>query len=185
MWFAVHVQAWPHGTPLCFSQCGQSSCELIIRYPSTEWTRRLQMFPLVSQPSSNKHTWTPYSWSVHPQQLLYMYSVHYNYHAVLLFNMDLMFGSMILFCLCQSYKIYVLAAGGWNCHFCEERAEEVSDDSKFRLPRMLRESVWGWGGVALWRQQADEEQQRGLPEDHTALPQENEAGGAGWLSAEQ
>lgn len=60
------------------------------------------MFLLVSQPSSNKHSWTPYSWFVHLQPLLY---THNNHHAALLFNMDLMFASMILFCLCQSYKI--------------------------------------------------------------------------------
>ena len=62
-------------------------------------------------------------------------------------------------------KYSVPAAGGQHHHFCEERAEEDPEGSESRLPRMLRES--------------EEQQQRGICEDHSGLPEENEAGGAG------
>ena len=86
-----------------------------------------------------------------------------------------MFGSMIS----------VPAAGGQYCHFCEEWAEEDQERFEFRFPRMFRES--GGGGCVGWwgGGEEEEEQQRGLSEDHTSLPEENEAGGASRPSAEQ
>ena len=43
---------------------------LILHDSSTESTRRAQRFPEVRLSSSIRHTWTPYLWSVHEQQLL-------------------------------------------------------------------------------------------------------------------
>ena len=70
-------------------------------------------------------------------------------------------------------------------HLCEEWAKEVPEGSKSRLPRLLWEAEWRWGGMGWWGGRAEEEQQWGTPEDHTTLPEEDEAGEAGWLSAEQ
>ena len=90
-------------------------------------------------------------------------------------NVDLLFCSMIS----------VPAAGEQYCHFCEEWAEKDQESSEFRLPRVLRESGGGYRGDGWWGGGEEEEQQRGLSKDHTYLPEENEAGGAGWPSAEQ
>ena len=43
---------------------------LIVHDSSTESARRAQRFPEVRLSSSIRHTWTPYLWSVHEQQLL-------------------------------------------------------------------------------------------------------------------
>ena len=63
-----NISSWT--CTLCLSLCGHTSCELILHDSSTEWSRRAQRFPVVSLPSSIKHTWTPYLWSVHEQQLI-------------------------------------------------------------------------------------------------------------------
>lgn len=89
--------------------------------------------------------------------------------------MDLMFGSMIS----------VPAAGGQYCHFCEEWAEEDPEGSEVRLSRMFREPEGRWGGAGQWGGRAEEELQRDISEDRSALPKESEAGGAGWLFAKQ
>ena len=79
------------------------SYKLIIHDSSTEWTSRAQRFPVVSLPSSIKHSWTSYLWSVHVQQIIFpsiLFTVISMLHfvdqwIVSVSNMDLMFGSMI------------------------------------------------------------------------------------------
>uniref|UniRef100_A0A669ECN5 B30.2/SPRY domain-containing protein n=1 Tax=Oreochromis niloticus TaxID=8128 RepID=A0A669ECN5_ORENI len=55
----------------------------VLNLDQREWTSRAQRFPVVSLPSSIKHSCTPYLWSVHVQQRLYIYSVHSHLHAAL------------------------------------------------------------------------------------------------------
>lgn len=64
------------------------------------------------------------------------------------------------------------AAEGEHLCLCGERAEDDPEAPELRLPRKSR----GEGGASG--------QQRGFPDDHGELPEEDEAGGAGRASAE-
>uniref|UniRef100_A0A3B4GUN1 NACHT domain-containing protein n=1 Tax=Pundamilia nyererei TaxID=303518 RepID=A0A3B4GUN1_9CICH len=92
----------------------------------------------------------------------YIYSIYNHLHAALGRKVDcqcVQHGSDVWlhdFSLIGSFVKYsVPAAGGTHHHICEERAEEDREGSESSIPRI------------------------GICEDHSGLPEENEAGGAG------
>lgn len=88
--------------------------------------------------------------------------------------------------LCEiAWKLYVPASWRQYYYLCEDWDEEVPASSEFRLPRMLTEAEWGWKTHERQGSGAVEDLQGGTFEGHPALPEENGAGGAGWLPAEK
>lgn len=79
----------------------------------------------------------------------------------------------------------VQGPAGQHHHFCEKRTGEDTKGSKLRSLRILAMSRGLCGYFGRWGWRAEEEHQRGICEDHTALLKENEAGEAGSLSKEQ
>lgn len=88
---------------------------------------------------------------------------------------------------CDIHMVFCSVQGpaGQHHHFCEKRTGEDTKGSKLRSLRILAMSRGLCGYFGRWGWRAEEEHQRGICEDHTALLKENEAGEAGSQSKDQ
>lgn len=83
----------------------------------------------------------------------------------------------------QDFTYCFVASWGGHCHFCKDSAQEVSEGSESRWPRMV-EDEWGWGGNGRWGWRPEKTNQRKISWDHFTLSEEKKTEGCGWKSEE-